>query len=137
REAPTQAAADQQAAFVTSSSYAPCLHDSLLLQVALLARQSGGQVDSFAIDPLPLDAAVTNKQAYVASTSFSDSAGNEILLTVDYVELFSGQYEATLEVITPPNAGIDRDSLIQQQSERLVQRLSQLPAHGTLAGRSV
>jgi hypothetical protein len=137
REAPTQAAADAQAAFVTSSSYAPCLHDSLFLQVALLARENGGQVDSFSIDPLPLDADVSNKQAYVASTSFSDKAGDEILLTVDYVELFSGRYEATLEVITPPSAGFDRDTLIQQESERLVQRLNQLPAQGTIAGRSV
>src|SRR5581483_11010522 len=137
REAQTEAASESQAAFVTSSSYAPCLRDMITLQMALWAKTLGGQLDGLALDPLPLDAAVTNKQAYVATVAIGDNAGDEIGFTVDFVELFTGRYEATLEIVTPVGVGIDRDTLIQQESERLVQRLGALPPQGTLASRSV
>jgi hypothetical protein len=137
REAQSPDAADAQAAFVTSSSYAPCLHDLLTLQMALLARSVGGTLDGFHLDPLPLDAAVANKQAYVASVVMGDGSGNEFQLTVDYVDLFTNRYEATLELVTPVGGPIDRDTLIQQASERLAQRLAALPPQGTLASRGV
>ncbi len=137
REAPSSQVADSQAAFVTSPSYAPCLHDAIALEVELALRGTGVELDGMAIDPLPLDVSIANKQSYVISLAVSDSSGNADVVTIDHVELFTGPYEATLDVSTSASVGIDRDTLIQQQAERLVQRLAALPAQGTLAGRSV
>jgi hypothetical protein len=137
REAPAQAVADSQAAFVTSSSYALCLHDELQLEAQLALKGTGLEIDSFAMDPLPLDVAVPNKQSYVASVAVSDASGNSGVLTIDYVDLFTSRYEATLQIFTVAGLGLDRDTLIQQQSERLVQRLTALPPQGTLAARSI
>jgi hypothetical protein len=88
-------------------------------------------------DPLPLDVSLPNKQSYVASIAFSDNSGDSGVITVDYVELFDNRYEGVLEIITPQGLGIDRDGLIQSQSERMVERLDALPTQGTLASRSV
>jgi hypothetical protein len=137
REAPSQQVADSQAAFVTSSSYAPCLQNLLELEAQLALKGAGLQVDGFAMDPLPLDVAVSNKQAYVVSVVVSDKSGESGVVTIDYVDVFTARYEATLEIFTIPGLGIDRDTLIQQQSERLAQRLAALPPNGTLASRSV
>lgn len=137
REAVSQDVADSQASLVTSSSYAPCLHDALELEVQLAFHGTGLTVDDFAMDPLPLDANLDNKQSYVASIAFSDNSGDSGVITVDYVELFENRYEGILEIITPQGLGIDRDALIQAQSERMVERLDALPPGGTLASRSV
>jgi len=137
REAPSESVANSQAAFVTSSSYAPCLRDEMSLEIQLALKGTGVQLDAMAVDPLPLDISVSEKQSYVISVAISDASGNQDVVSVDHVELFTSRYEATLDVTTDASLGIDRNALIQTQTERLVERLAALPTQGTIVSRGV
>src|SRR6202035_5771570 len=73
REAPSESVANSQAAFVTSSSYAPCLRDEMSLEIQLALKGTGLRLDAMAIDPLPLDISLSEKQSYVISVAISDA----------------------------------------------------------------
>ena len=137
REAPSENTANAQAAFVTSSSYATCLRAEAIVGMQQGLSGSGFSLDGVAIDPLPIDISLPSSQAYVITVQASDNSGTTVDVSIDHVELFSGRYEATLNVTTNPGLGIDREGLIRSQTERIVQRLAALPPGGTIVSRGV
>ncbi len=135
REATSEQAATTQAAFVTSSGYATCLQAEAEAGLNLALAADGLKVDATAVDPLPLPVSSTNAQAYVITAEVVDGGGNVAAdITIDHVELFSGRYEGTLNVQTVAGLGVDRQAIIQTETERTVERMAKLPPQGTITG---
>ena len=137
REAPTDDAANAQGSFVTSGAYGACVHNEFIGGLQFDAGTEGFTVNSVSVDPLTLDTAIPDSEAYVINAIVSDRQGNQLVLTIDHVEMIVGRYEGTLDITTNPALGIDQNSLLQSQAERTMQRLQALPPNGTIVSRSI
>lgn len=130
-EAPSPTAATAEAAFMTSSSYVPCLKATLTGQLEGDLSGTGIQLAQVSADPLTLDVPGTS-QGYAVTVGLIDpGAGLGEVITDDHVDLFNGRYEASLDIVSCSCRPFSQPDIVQQQAARLAQRLAGLPPDGT------
>jgi hypothetical protein len=136
-EAPTAQAAGDQADFVTSPSFPPCIKAEVAGGMQNELNGTPFQLGQVSVDPLTLDVAMGPKVGYAVTFTLVDQAAQqEVQVTTDHVEIFAGPYEGTLDITLcscRPVGGVD---MLQQETERMAERLAALPPGGTLVGRA-
>jgi hypothetical protein len=128
--------ANQQAAFVTSESFVPCV--TALVGAGVTATFKGTRLEltQLSADPLPLDVTMAGV-GYVFDIGVTDSSsGLGAYVTDDHIELFVNRYEGSLDIISTSLNPIGAD-LVQQEASLLASRLAALPAAGTTTGGAV
>jgi hypothetical protein len=97
-EAPSLVETNQQQTFVSSTAYAACLKQTITSEVrSQLPAGSGQSVTGVAVTPFTLTLG-TPTRAYVVSVTVTGPGAATHQVTVNAVALFSGRYEATLDV---------------------------------------
>ncbi|HEY2427913.1 MAG TPA: hypothetical protein VGI06_03205 [Acidimicrobiales bacterium] len=130
-EAPSPAVAAQQAQYLSSSAYLPCLRQIVAGEARSLFPP--GSVQSVGgVSAQPLALAVTSEGATVTpafqlTISLINSGGANII--DDSVRMFSGPYEAALDVSWCTCAPLD-PQVVQQDATRVAALLGGLPPGG-------
>ena len=131
-EAPSPAVATQQAQYLSSPGYLPCLRN-IVSQEATSLFPPGSVQSVGGVSAQPLSLAVTSEGAtvtpsYQLTITVLHSNGSNII--DNSVRMFSGPYEAALDVSWCTCAPLD-PQVVQQDATRMAELLGALPPGGT------
>jgi hypothetical protein len=135
-EAGTASEANQQAAFVTSESFVPCVQALVRAEVTGVFRGTQLELTQLSADPLPLDTSTAGVGYVFDIGVINSSSGLGAYITDDHIELFVNRYEGSLDIIATSVNPIGAD-LVQQEASLLASRLAALPAAGTTTGGAI
>jgi len=135
-EAGTDDELNQQAAFVTSESFVPCVTALARAEVSSDFQGTKLALTQLSADPLPLDVTMTGV-GYVFDIGVTDSSsGLGEYVTDDHIELFTNRYEGSLDIVSTSLNPMGAN-LVQQEASLLAARLTALPANGTTTGGAI
>jgi hypothetical protein len=124
-KAPSVVEIDQQQTFVSSPAYAACLKQTITDEVRRqLPAGSGQTVSSVLVTPFTLILGIPSK-AYVISVTVAGPGAATRQVTVNTVAMFSGHYEATLDVSWSSDAPLG-GAIVQRQAANEATHLTSL-----------
>jgi hypothetical protein len=127
----TTATAQQQ--FIGSSAFLPCLEQKVAAEVeSQFPKGAGWAVTGDVANPFQLQLSGASAVGWVLMVSVRDGFGATSVLTDDSVEIFTGPYEATLDVSWNSQAPLTQE-IVQAQATTEAEHLATLPPAGTVA----
>ncbi len=136
REAADTKTAEDQAAFVTSPSFVPCVKAEVDAGLSDVFAGTSIQIGQISVDPLTLSQSSATIGFAITITLFDPTRQATGSITDDHVELFTGVYEGAVDLISDVTNPLP-SALVQQEANRMADRLSALPPNGTLAAHAV
>lgn len=124
-QAPSVVGTNQQEGFVSSPAYAACLKQTITTEVrSQLPAGSGQAVSVVTVTPFTLNLGIPSR-AYVVSVTVAGPGAATHQVTVNAVTMFSGRYEATLDVSWSSDAPLGGE-IVQQQAANEATHLTSL-----------
>ena len=132
-EAKSAGAAVAQQQFIASSAFLSCLEQKVTAEVeSQFPKGAGWAVTGDVANPFQLQLGDASATGWVLMVSVRDGFGSTSVLTDDSVEIFTGPYEATLDVSWNSKAPLTQQ-IVQAQATTEAAHLAALPVGGTLA----
>jgi len=131
-EANSAAAAVAQQQFIASGAFLPCLEQKDNTEVeSQFPKGAGWAVTGDVANPFQLQLTNASAVGWVLMVSVRDGFGSTSVLTDDSVEIFTGPYEARLDVSWNSKAPLTQQ-IVQIQATSQAQHLAGLPVGGTV-----